>query len=75
MFRQVMFDATSIPTPQSLRQCLADKLEFPLERLVLAKHFPDKFDWLIIKAMPAQVCIMVDINFLFRLDSAGCSLA
>ncbi|XP_062518219.1 ubiquitin carboxyl-terminal hydrolase 40-like [Corticium candelabrum] len=52
---EVMFDATSIPTPQSLRQCLADKLEFPLERLVLAKHFPDKFDWLIIKAMPAQV--------------------
>eukprot|EP00118_Oscarella_pearsei_P009998 m.59163 g.59163 ORF g.59163 m.59163 type:complete len:365 (+) comp34874_c0_seq1:2773-3867(+) len=45
---EVVFDATSIPTPDSLKKCISDALKLPADSLVIAKHFPQKFEWTII---------------------------
>jgi ubiquitin carboxyl-terminal hydrolase 40 len=51
---EVIFDEGGIPTPQGLRQCIAKKLQFPLEKLVIAKHIPEKYDWVLIKGPNRQ---------------------
>lgn len=55
---EVIFDEGGIPTPQGLRQCIAKKLQFPLEKLVIAKHIPEKYDWVLIKGPNRQQAVV-----------------
>ncbi|XP_065839535.1 ubiquitin carboxyl-terminal hydrolase 40-like [Oscarella lobularis] len=51
---EVIFDTSESPTPTALRKFLSETLELPLDRLVVAKHFPNKFEWAVIRASPTQ---------------------
>ena len=51
------------PTPLSLRHCVSDRLEQPAEHTVIAKHLPDKFEWIVIKHIThEQVCTVNLLN-------------
>ena len=53
----MIFDATEGATPVSLRQFVSRVSDIPLDRLNVAKHFREKYDWLpIMDALAGQVC-------------------
>ena len=48
------------PTPLSLRQCVAEHLSQAVEHTIIAKHLPDKYEWIVIKHLDReQVCALV----------------
>ncbi|XP_033104128.1 ubiquitin carboxyl-terminal hydrolase 40-like [Anneissia japonica] len=45
---ELIWDTTRSQTPESLKQALVDRVKIPLERIIIAKHQPEKFNWIII---------------------------
>lgn len=43
---QVIFDTASSGSPHALRAHVANLIDLPLERLRLAKHKPETFEWI-----------------------------
>lgn len=45
---ELAWDAGKSASPKNLKQSIADALSCPVERIVIAKKFPDRCQWLII---------------------------
>lgn len=45
---EMVWDASKSASPKSLKQSLSDYLAVPVHRLVIAKHFSERFEWLVI---------------------------
>lgn len=56
-----VWDTTGGPSPEDLKQALSIGTSIPVDRLLLAKKLPDKYDWLIIlsSAVVSQHCMKV----------------
>ncbi len=63
---EVIWDSSRIgTTPVSLRQCIAELLSWPPEHITIAKHFPEKFEWLVIKTLTGeQVIFFGNLSFI-----------
>ncbi|XP_071955899.1 ubiquitin carboxyl-terminal hydrolase 40-like [Antedon mediterranea] len=45
---ELIWDTTRSQTPESLKQAVSDRLKIPVDRLMIAKHHLDKFNWTVI---------------------------
>ena len=60
---ELIWDSSRIgTTPVSLRQCIAELLSWPPEHITIAKHFPDKFEWMVIKTLTGEQVIHVKVS-------------
>ncbi|XP_013405600.1 ubiquitin carboxyl-terminal hydrolase 40 isoform X3 [Lingula anatina] len=48
-YQEILWDAARDASPYALRQTIADAFLVPVERIVIAKHFPEKFEWMVLK--------------------------
>jgi ubiquitin carboxyl-terminal hydrolase 40 len=54
---EVIWDTSQGPTIHNLQHTIEDFLFIPVEHVGMAKHFPKRFDWLIIKENQNKVCM------------------
>lgn len=47
--QELVLNVSQGATANSLKQVVADLLLIPVEHILVAKHFPKKYEWLIIK--------------------------
>ncbi|CAH3155916.1 unnamed protein product [Porites evermanni] len=52
--QEVIFDPTEAVTPTLLRHFVSKISDIPLDQLNIAKYFPAKYDWLVIRDKPGQ---------------------
>ncbi|XP_071040771.1 ubiquitin carboxyl-terminal hydrolase 40 isoform X3 [Parasteatoda tepidariorum] len=45
---ELIWDTSKSSSPKHLKQTIADSFQVPIQRIVIAKHFPEKCQWLII---------------------------
>ena len=49
---EVTWEASKAGNPESLKQVIADRMLIPVERVAMAKHLTEKFEWLVINCTP-----------------------
>jgi len=46
---ELIWNTTNSTTPDSLRHAIASHLSLPADRLIMAKYYPSKYDWIILE--------------------------
>lgn len=64
---EIVWDTSKGASANSLRQCVADTLCIPAHQVALAKHFPQRYDWMIIqevtKVFTLSLCTLANVGF------------
>lgn len=56
-YQEILWDTSKGPTVQDLKQVIADAVCLPVDGIEIAKHFVEKYEWLVIKELTKGVSL------------------